>query len=195
MFYSVFGTPSQKHWYLQCFVKTHARNTVNTNEFNHYIFHGNKPHQAKTLLFCAMIFPKKVIFGPFLASEVSQNKEAGVPPPPPFHILNFKIFTTSKTWQFFEAQDASGASFFNGICDVLCTYHFFYTKKCNIKNDQKITKKQISPWCSAFLGSRPLPQTGPLPRAIFDGICDVLCTSSTPQKRAAFLPRGGVGGT
>ena len=61
----------------------------------------------------------------------------------------------------FEAQDASGASFFDGIYDVLCTYLNFYTKKCNIKNYQTITKKQISPWCSAFLGSRPLPQTDP----------------------------------
>ena len=39
----------------------------------------------------------------------------------------------------FGAQDASGASFFDGICDVLCTYTFFYSKNCNIKNYQKIT--------------------------------------------------------
>ena len=61
----------------------------------------------------------------------------------------------------FGAQDASGASFFDGIYDVLCTFLNFYTKKCNIKNFQKITKKQISSWCSAFLGPRPLPQTDP----------------------------------
>ena len=83
-FYSVFGTPFQKHWYLQCFVKTHARNTVNTNEFKDYIFHGNKPQTAKTLLFTAFLrndFSKKnVLFGPFLASETSQDKEWGVPP-------------------------------------------------------------------------------------------------------------------
>ena len=63
--------------------------------------------------------------------------------------------------QIFGAQDASGASFFDGIYDVLCTCLNFYTKKSNIKNYQKITRKQISPWCSAFLGSRPLPQTDP----------------------------------
>ena len=61
----------------------------------------------------------------------------------------------------FGARDASGASFFDGIYDVFCTCLNFYTKKCNIKNYQKITKKLISCWCSGFLGSRPLPQTDP----------------------------------
>ena len=55
VFYSVFRTPSQRHWYLQCFVKTHARNTVNTNEFKDYIFHGNKQQKAKTLIFTAFL--------------------------------------------------------------------------------------------------------------------------------------------
>ena len=108
VFYSVFGTPFQKHWYLQCCVKTHARNTVNTNEFKDYIFHGNKPQTAKTLLFTAFLrndFSKKnVFFGPFLASETSQDKEGGGTPPPPFHILNFEIFTKSKTLQFLELK-------------------------------------------------------------------------------------------
>ena len=42
-----------------------------------------------------------------------------------------------------------------------------------------------------FFGLPPLAPNRPLPSAIFDGICDVLCTSSTPQKRAVFVPRGG----
>ena len=38
----------------------------------------------------------------------------------------------------------------------------------------------------------PLAPNELLPRAIFDGICDVLCTSSTLQKRAVFcLPGAG----
>ena len=90
----------------------------------------------------------------------------------------------------FGAQDASGASFFDGIYDVFCTYLNIYTKKCNIKNYQEITKKQISPWCSAFLGSRPLPQTDPSQGPFLTVFAMYLCTSSTPQKRAAFLPRG-----
>ena len=87
---------------------------------------------------------------PILESETSQDKEGGVPPLD--HVKNMAIF---------GAQDASGASFFDGIYDVLCARLNFYTKKCNIKNYQKITKKQISPWCSGFLGSHPLPQTDP----------------------------------
>ena len=46
-------------------MKTHARNTVNTNEFKDYIFHGNKPQTAKTLLFTAFLrndFSKKTCF-------------------------------------------------------------------------------------------------------------------------------------
>ena len=100
VFYSVFGTPFQKHWYLQCFVKTHARNTVNTNEFKDYIFHGNKPQTAKTLLFTAFLrndFSKKTCFlDNFWRLKPPKTKGGGTPPPP-FHILNFKIFTKSKT--------------------------------------------------------------------------------------------------
>ena len=43
----------------------------------------------------------------------------------------------------------------------------------------------------SFFGLPPLAPNRPLPRAIFDSICDVLCTSSALQKRAVFLPRGG----
>ena len=176
-------------------MKTHARNTVNTNEFKDYTFHGNKRQKAKTLLFTAFLrndFSKNTFFlNHFWLLKPPKTKRGGYPPPP-FHILNFKIFTKSKTWHFFGAQDASGASFLDGIYDVFfCTCLNFYPKKSNIKNYQKITKKPISCWCLAFLGSRPLPQTDPSQGQFFDGICDVLCTSSTPQKRAGFLPRGG----
>ena len=61
----------------------------------------------------------------------------------------------------FGAQDASGASFFDGIYDVFCTRLNFYQKKRQIKKHQKITKKSISCWWLALLGSRPLPQTDP----------------------------------
>ena len=92
---------------------------------------------------------------------------------------------------FFDPQDPSGASFFDGIYDVLCTCLNFFTKKCNIKNDQKITKKNNFLLVFCFFGRPPLAPNRPFPRAIFDGICDVLYTSSSLQKRAVFLPRGG----
>ena len=95
----------------------------------------------------------------------------------------------------FGAQDASGASFFDRIYDVLCTHTFFYSKNCNIKKNQKITKKSC--WCLAFLGSRPLPQTDPSQGqflTVFAMFYALECsmTSNTLQKRAAFW---GVGGT
>ena len=146
-------------------MKTHARNTVNTNEFKDYTFHGDKPQKAKTLLFTAFLrndFSKNTFFlNHFWLLKPPKTKRGGGTPPPTFHILNFKIFTKSKTWQFFGAQDASGASFLDGIYDVFCTCLNFYPKKSNIKNYQKIPKKPISCWCLAFLGSRPLPQTDP----------------------------------
>ena len=86
VFYSVFGAPSQKHWYLQCFVKTHARNTVNTNEFKDYTFHGNKPQKAKTLIFTAFLrngFSKRRFFlDNFWLLKLPKTKR-GVPPHPP----------------------------------------------------------------------------------------------------------------
>ena len=86
----VFGTPFQKHWYLQCFVKTHARNTVNTNEFKDYIFHGNKPQTAKTLLFTAFLrndFSKKTCFlDHFWRLKPPKTKRGGYPPIPLPHL-------------------------------------------------------------------------------------------------------------
>ena len=59
---------------------------------------------------------------------------------------------------------------------------------------QKLSKnhsKTNFPLVFCFFGPPPLAPNRPLPRAIFDGICDVLCTSSTPQKRAVFCLGGG----
>ena len=90
----------------------------------------------------------------------------------------------------FGARDASGASFFDGIYDVFCTCsNFFYIKKCNFKNHKKSQKIHLQVVFSCFWVP-PLAPNKFLPRAIFDGICDVLCTSSTLQKRAVFLPPG-----
>ena len=90
IFYNVFGIPFQKHWYLQCFVKTHARNTVNTNEFKDYIFHGNKPQTAKTLLFTAFLrndFSKKTCFlDHFWRLKPPKTKRGGYPPTPLPHL-------------------------------------------------------------------------------------------------------------
>ena len=142
-------------------MKTHARNTVNTNEFKDYIFHGNKRQTAKTLLFTAFLrndFSKKTCFlDHFWRLKPPKTKRGGTPPPP-FHILNFKIFTKSKTLQFLELKTRPEPHF---LTVFTCTCLNFYPKKSNIKKYQKITRKSISCWWLAFLGSRPLPQTDP----------------------------------
>ena len=140
-------------------------------------------------------FSKKTCFlDHFWRLKPPKTKRGGTPPPP-FHILNFKIFTKSKTWQFFGARDASGASFFDGIYDVFCTCPNFYKKKCNIKNYQKITKKQISCWCSGFLSSRPLPQTSPS-QGPFLTVFAMFYAHQALFKNSRFVASGGgVGGT
>ena len=108
--------------------------------------------------FCAMIFPKKRSFWTIFGVWNLPRQRGGGTPPPPFHILNFVIFTKSKTWQLLELNRSLIFSRY-----LRCFLHVpkFLPKKSNIKNDQKITKKTISWWCLAFLGSRPLPQTDP----------------------------------
>ena len=76
VFYNVFGPPSQKHWYLQCFVKTHAWNSVNTNEFKDHILQR----------FCAVIFPKKGSFWTIFGFWSLPKQRGGYPPTPlPHH--------------------------------------------------------------------------------------------------------------
>ena len=67
------------------------------------------------------------LFGQFLGSEASQNKEGGGYPPPPFQIFK------SKTWQFLELESRAGRHF-DSIYDVFCTCLNFYIKKCSFKN-------------------------------------------------------------
>ena len=131
-------------------------------------------------------FQKNMLFGPFLASETSQDKEGGGTPPPPFHILNFKIFTKSKTLQFLELKTRPEPHFLTVFTMFSARAQIFTQKKATSKNHLKINFLLGG----SVFGLPPLAPNRPLPRAIFDGICDVLCTSSTPQKRAGLLPRG-----
>ena len=95
------------------------------------------------------------------------------------------------------AQDASGASFFHGIYDVfLHVPKFLPQKKNNIKNYQKITKKPISSWCLAFLGSRPLPQTDPSQGPFLTVFAMFYAHRALFKKEPFFcLGGGGVGGS
>ena len=67
----------------------------------------------------------------------------------------------------------------------------FYTRKCNIKNYQKITKKQISCWCLAFLGSRPLSQTDPSQGQFLTVFAMFYAHRALFKKEPFFCLRGG----
>ena len=90
----------------------------------------------------------------------------------------------------FGAEGASRASCFDVFTMFSARAPFSTQKNATSKNYQKITKKNNSSLVFSFFGIPPLTPNRPLPRAIFDGICDVLCTSNTLQKRAVVLPRG-----
>ena len=51
-----------------------------------------------------MIFPKKRAFWTIFGVWNLPRQRGGGTPPPPFQILNFEIFTKSKTLQFLELK-------------------------------------------------------------------------------------------
>ena len=114
----------------------------------------------------------------------------GGTPPPPFHSLNFKICTESKTKQFLELDTRPGTSFFDGIYDVFCTCLNFFIKKCNFKNYQKITKKSISSWCLAFGNSAPCPKLAP-PKGHFWRYLRCFMHIERSSKMSRFCASGG----
>ena len=95
----------------------------------------------------------------------------------------------------FGAQDASGASFFVGIYDVFCTRLNFSPKNATSKIIKKISKKPISSWCLAFLGSRPLPQTDPSQGPFLTVFAMFYAHRALFKKSRFFASGGGVGGT
>ena len=85
-------------------------------------------------------------------------------PPPPFQILNFKMLSDISYVQkqaVLGLQDVSGASFFDGICDVLCTYTFFSLKIFYFQNTKK-RQKVPEPAGGAVLALPP-PSPKPAP--------------------------------
>ena len=123
-----------------------------------------------------------------------KTKRGGTPPP--FHILNFKIFTKSKTWQFLVLKTRPERHFLIVFTMFYARAPFFTQKIATSKKIKKSLKNPISCRCLAFLGSRPLPQTDPSRGqflTVFPMFYALECsmTSNTLQKRAAFLPRGG----
>ena len=91
------------------------------------------------------IFSKNAIFGQFLASEASQNKEGEVPPPTPFHIKHFKIFTKSKTWPFLELETRPGRHFLTVFTMFFAPALIFTLKHVTSKIIKKSLKNQFPP--------------------------------------------------
>ena len=144
--------------------------------------------------FCAMMFLKMLFLDNFWLLKPPKNKEGGTPPPP-FHILNFKVLTKPKTWQFLELETRPGRHFLTVFTMFFCTALHFCIKKCNFKNYQKITKKSISSWCLAFWRFCPLPQTSPS-QGPFLTVFAMFFAHRALFKNEPFLClRGRVGGT
>ena len=119
------------------------------------------------------------------------KQRRGGTPLPPFQIFKFKIFTKSKTWQFLELEARPGIIFWRYLRCFLHVPKFLH-KKMQL---QQLAKNRHFLLVFSCFWVPPLAPNELLPRAIFDGICDVLCTSSSLQKRAVFCLRGRVGGT
>ena len=144
--------------------------------------------------FCETIFPKTSSFWTIFGFWSLPKTKKGVPPTPLPH-LKFSDIYQVKNMLIFGARDAPGTSFFDGIYDVFCTSLNFFIKKCNFKNDQKITKKSISSWCLAVFGFRPLRQTRSSPGPFLTVFAMFYAHRTLFKKEPFFGLRGRVGGT
>ena len=116
-------------------------------------------------------------------------------PPTPLPHLKFSDICQVKNMLIFGARDAPGTSLFDGIYDVFCTSLNFYIKKCNFKNNQKITKKSICSWCLAVFGFRPLRQTRSSPGPFLTVFAMFYAHRALFKKEPFLCLRGRVGGT
>ena len=80
------------------------------------------------------------------------------------------------------AQEASGASFFDGIYDVFCTRLNFLHKQ--LKHQEIKTQNLESSWRFIFSAA----PSQPIPKPVFDCNCHVSPTFPTLRKRTVFGP-------
>ena len=140
VFYSVFEPPLKNIGIYSVFLEnTCIKHGVNSDEFKDCIFHGNKLQKAKTPIFTAFLrndLFKKWYFWTIFGFWSFPKTKKGVYPPP-FHILNFKVFTKSKTWQFLELETRPGRHFLTVFTMFFAPALNFCIKKCNFKKYQK----------------------------------------------------------
>ena len=140
--------------------------------------------------FCAMIFSKNAIFGQFLASEASQNKEGGGTPPPPFHILNFKIFTKSKTWPFLELETRPEPHFLTVFTMFYARAQIFTQKNATSKIIKKSLKNQFPPGVLVFWAPAPCSKPTP-PKGHFWRYLRCFMHIEHSSKESRFFASGG----
>ena len=108
--------------------------------------------------FCAMIFPKKCSFCTIFGLP---KRRGGGTPPPPFHILNFKIFTTSKAWQFLELKTRPEPHFLTVFTMFYARAQIFTQKNATSKIIKKSLKNQFPPGVLVFWAPAPCPKPTP----------------------------------
>ena len=98
----------------RCWIGERDPDTMNQLIWYWWASQNRRCPRAKATIFTAFLrkyFFKKMLFlDNFWLLKPPKTKKGGYPPPP-FHILNFKIFTKSKTWQFLGLETRPGRHF------------------------------------------------------------------------------------
>ena len=91
------------------------------------------------------IFPKMLFFDNFWLLKPPKTKKGRYPPPPPFHIKNFKKITKSKTWPFLELETRPGRHFLTVFRMFFAPALIFTLKHATSKIIKKSLKNQFPP--------------------------------------------------
>ena len=115
VFYSVFEPPLKKNTGIYSAFRKHMHKTpqiaTNSKIASSMATRRKKQKHRYLQRFCAMIFAKKLSFWTIFGFWSLPKQRRKGTPPPPFHSLNFKICTESKTKQFLELETRPGRHF------------------------------------------------------------------------------------
>ena len=140
--------------------------------------------------FSAMIFPKKRAFWTIFGVWNLPRQRGGGAPPPPFHILNFKIFTKSKTWQFLEPETRPEPHFLTVFTMFFARAQIFTKKNATSKIIKKSLKNQFPAGALVFWAPAPCPKLAP-PKGHFWRYLRCFMHIKHSSKIAVLLPPGG----
>ena len=137
-----------------------------------------------------MLLGKKCSFWTIFAFWSLPQQRRGGTTPPPFHILNFKKFTKSKTWPFLELETRPGRHFLTVFTMFFARASIFTLKNATSKIIKKIIKKSICRWCLAVFGFRPCAKLGP-PQGHFWRYLRCFMHIEHSSKKSRFCASGG----